>query len=508
MPILNSLASWYMTKRIHQIDLFRKYPHEVQAETFEKLIESGKKTEFGKKYGFDEIKNIEQFRREVPLQSYETLKPYIDRLRKGEQFLLWPTEVKWFAKSAGTTNDKSKLIPITEESLKGCHYKGGKDMITFYCNNYPDHHLFTGKNLALGGSHQTDLFENYETYTGDVSAIIIQNLPFIADYFRSPKVDIALIGEWEEKLEKLSRSTINENVVSLAGVPSWMLILLKKVLDITGKKNIQEIWPNLEVYFHGGVSYSPYRYQVNEILGFNVHLLELYNASEGFFGMQDQRDSDELLLLLDYGIYYEFLPEEEWENDSEVSGSKTLTLDEVETGKNYSLIVSSTGGLWRYNVGDTISFTNLLPYRFRITGRTKHFINVFGEEVMIANAEKALEIACEKTNAKVNEYTVAPLYMDKDGKQGAHQWLIEFGNPPEDLNYFGEMLDNALKSINSDYEAKRYHNLALQPPQLIPLPSGTFYKWLESKQKLGGQHKIPRLFNERKFAEEILGLLD
>ncbi len=496
-----------MTKRIHQIDLFRKYPHEVQGETFEKLIASGKQTEFGKKFGFDEIKNIEQFRREVPIQSYETLKPYIDRLRKGEQFLLWPTEVKWFAKSAGTTNDKSKLIPITEESLKGCHYKGGKDMITFYCNNYPEHHLFTGKNLALGGSHQTDLFENYETYTGDVSAIIIQNLPFIADYFRSPKVDIALIGEWEEKLEKLSRSTINENVVSLAGVPSWMLILLKRILDVTGKKSIKEIWPNLEVYFHGGVSYLPYRHQVNEVLGFDIHLLELYNASEGFFGMQDQRDSDELLLLLDYGIYYEFLPEEEWDNESENSGGKTLTLDEVELGKNYALIVSSTGGLWRYNVGDTIAFTNLLPYRFKITGRTKHFINVFGEEVMIGNAEKALEIACEKTNSKVNEYTVAPIFMNKNGKQGAHQWLIEFGKAPDDLNYFSEMLDNALKSINSDYEAKRYHNLALQAPQIKSLPIGSFYKWLESKQKLGGQHKIPRLSNERKFAEEILALL-
>jgi hypothetical protein len=496
-----------MVKRIHQIDLFRKYPHEVQAEWFQKLIESGSETEFGRKYGFDDITNAKQFRKQVPLQSYESLKPWIDRLRHGEQFLLWPTEVKWFAKSAGTTNDKSKFIPITEESLKGCHYKGGKDMITFYCNNYPDHHLFTGKNLALGGSHQTDLFENYETYTGDVSAIIIQNLPFIADYFRSPSVDIALIGEWEEKLEKLSQSTINENVVSLAGVPSWMLVLLKKILDVTGKKSIKEIWPNLEVYFHGGVSYLPYRHQVNEILGFDIHLLELYNASEGFFGMQDQRDSQELLLMLDYGIYYEFLPEEEWENDSADAGEKTLMLDEVELGKSYALIISTTGGLWRYNVGDTIEFTSLLPYRFKITGRTKHFINVFGEEVMIANAEKALEIACEKTNAKVNEYTVAPVFMDKEAKQGAHQWLIEFGQAPNDLHYFSEMLDNALKSINSDYEAKRYHNLALQSPQVQSLPTGTFYRWLKSKEKLGGQHKIPRLSNERKFVEEILKLL-
>jgi hypothetical protein len=495
-----------MVKRIHQIDLFRKYPHEVQQEWFLKLIESGRETEFGKKFGFENIQNSEQFRREVPVQSYETLKPYIERLRHGEQFLLWPTEVKWFAKSAGTTNDKSKFIPVTEESLKGAHYKGGKDMITFYCNNYPDHQLFTGKNLALGGSHQTDIFENYETYTGDVSAIIIQNLPLIADYFRSPSVEIALISEWEEKLDKLSNSTMNENVVSLAGVPSWMIVLMKKVLEVSGKKTIKEVWPNLEVYFHGGISYSPYRQQVNDILGKEIHLLELYNASEGFFGMQDQRDSEDLLLMLDYGIYYEFLPEEEWNNDSEISGAKTLTLEEVELGKNYALVVTTTGGLWRYNVGDTIEFTSLLPYRFKISGRTKHFLNAFGEEVMIGNAEKALEIACEKTGAKINEYTAAPVFMNEEGKKGAHEWIIEFGKIPEDLNYFSELLDNALKASNSDYEAKRYKDYVLQKPFIRSVPEGTFYAWLKSKQKLGGQHKIPRLSNERKFVEEILAL--
>ena len=407
LSFLNNIASWYMVKRYHQVELFMKYPHEVQQEWFLKLIESGRETEFGKKNGFEKIKNAEQFRREIPLQSYESLNPYIQRLRHGEQFLLWPTDVKWFAKSAGTTNDKSKFIPVTDESLKGCHYKGGKDMITFYCNNYPDHQLFTGKNLALGGSHSTDNFENYETYAGDVSAIIIRNLPLIADYFRSPSVEIALISEWEEKLEKLSHSTINENVVSLAGVPSWMLVLMKKILEVSGKKNISQVWPNLEVYFHGGVSYSPYRKQVNDIIGKEIRLLELYNASEGFFGIQDQRDSEDLLLMLDYGIYYEFLPEEEWNNP----GGKTILLEEVQLKKNYALIITTNGGLWRYNIGDTIEFTSLLPYRFRISGRTKHFLNAFGEEVMIANAEKALEIACEKTGAKINEYTVAPIFM-------------------------------------------------------------------------------------------------
>jgi len=495
-----------MTKRIHQIDLFRKFPHEVQDECFQKLIEAGKKTEFGNKHGFNTIKNTEQFRREVPVQSYESIKPYIDRLRQGEQFLLWPTAVKWFAKSAGTTSDKSKFIPITEESLKGCHYKGGKDMITFYCANYPDHHLFTGKNLALGGSYQTESNDSNKTFTGDVSAIIIQNLPMIADYFRSPSVAIALISQWEEKLKQLATSTINDNVVSLAGVPSWMLILLQKILKDTGKKSIKEIWPNLEVYFHGGVNYLPYKRQVNEVLGFDINLLELYNASEGFFGMQDQRESDELLLLLDYGIYYEFLPAEEGLADSNVTRCKTLNLDEVVIGKNYALIVSTTGGLWRYNVGDTIEFTNLLPYRFRITGRTKHFINAFGEELMIGNADKALRIACEKTGAEIEEYTAAPIFMNNQNSSGAHEWLIEFRIPPNDLNYFTELLDNALKTINSDYEAKRYNNLVMQAPIISSLSKGTFYNWLKSKDKLGGQHKIRRLSNDRKFADEILAL--
>lgn len=504
MALINSIASWLMVKRIHQIELFMKYPSQVQEEWFLKLIESGQETEFGKLHEFDSIKNIEQFRREVPLQSYETLNPWIERLRHGEQFLLWPTEVKWFAKSSGTTGAKSKFIPVTEESLYDSHYKGGKDMISLYCHNYPEHQLFTGKNLALGGSHQTDFFGNYETYNGDVSAIIIQNLPLWAEMFRAPSVEIALMSKWEEKLEMLANSTMGENVISLAGVPSWMLVLLRRILDISGKKTIREVWPNLEIYFHGGVNFSPYRKQVNEIIGEEIRSLELYNASEGFFGIQDQAGSDEMLLMLDYGIYYEFLPASEWENESlPGTGQKTLLLHEVEIGKSYALIISTTGGLWRYNTGDTIEFTSLIPYRFRISGRTKHFINVFGEEVMIANAENALKTACTKTGATVNEYTVAPVFMDQHGKQGAHEWLIEFASEPSDLGYFTELLDNALKSINSDYEAKRYNNYVLHPPLIRKASNGTFYRWLKSKEKLGGQYKVPRLSNDRKLLEEI-----
>jgi hypothetical protein len=499
MALFNSIASWLMVKRMHQIDLFRKYPHDVQGEWFRKLMLSGRETEFGQQHGMGEIKNMDQFRERVPLHSYNDLKPWIERLRRGEQHLLWPTDVKWFAKSSGTTGDKSKFIPVTEESLHDCHYKGGKDMVSIYCSTYPEHQLFTGKNLALGGSHKTDFYDDYESYHGDVSAIIIQNLPLWAEWLRAPQIQIALMSEWEEKLELMARSTMKENVTSLAGVPSWMLVLLRRILEISGKKTIAEIWPNLEVYFHGGVSLTPYRPQFAEILGRDINLLELYNASEGFFGIQDDKDGD-LLLMLDYGIVYEFLPPGEWEKPD----GKTVLLPDVQTGIAYALIISTTGGLWRYHVGDTIEFTNLQPYRFKITGRTKHFINVFGEEVMIGNAEKALHTACEKTGAVVGEYTVAPLFMDKDGKQGAHEWLIEFTQPPAEPDYFAEVLDNALKAANSDYEAKRYRNFILQPPVIQILPCGTFYNWLRDNNKLGGQSKVPRLANDRKVADAIL----
>ncbi len=503
MPIFNSIASWLMVKRMHQIELFQKYPHEVQQEWFHKLIESGRETEWGKNWHYDEIKTPEQFRQRVPIQTYDSIKPYIDRLRRGEQHLLWPTEVKWFAKSSGTTSDKSKFIPITEESLRDCHYKGGKDMVSIYCSNYPEHQLFTGKNLALGGSHQTDLLEDYESYHGDVSAIIIQNLPLWADWLRAPNVRIALLSEWEEKLEQMARSTMNENVTSLAGVPSWMLVLFHRILELSGKKSIREIWPNLEVYYHGGVSITPYRPQLRETLGADIHYLELYNATEGFFGIQDLTAGGELLLMLDYGIWYEFLPVSEWNKED----GKAIGLEDVKIGEEYALVVSTTGGLWRYQVGDTIRFTSTSPYRFKITGRTKHYLNVFGEEVMIENAEQALAQACERTGASIAEYTAAPVFMDKEGKQGAHQWLIEFAIAPDDLQRFTVLFDTALKALNSDYEAKRYRDFVLLMPQVKALPMGTFYNWLKHKNKLGGQNKVPRLSNERKFVEEILEFL-
>lgn len=496
MALLNSFASWLMTKRMHQIELFMKYPHEVQNEWFRKLIESAKDTEWGKKYGYASVESHEQFAKNVPLQDYDSMKPYIERIRRGEQNILWNTETKWFAKSAGTTSDKSKFIPVSNESLEECHYKGGKDMVSIYCSNYPETELFTGKNLALGGSHTTDIFGNYESYNGDVSAIIMKNLPLWAEFFRAPDISIALLTNFEEKLDKIAKATMSENITSIAGVPSWMTVLLKRILEISGKKNLKEVWPNLEVYFHGGVNFTPYKENFKQLFGkSNMHYFELYNASEGFFGLQDQKKSSELLLTLDYGIFYEFIPVDE--------PNKTIPLSEVRSGHTYAMVISTNAGLWRYQVGDTIKFTSTSPYRFRITGRTKHFLNSFGEEVIIDNTEKALKIACEKSNSLLREYTVAPVFMDGN-KNGAHEWLIEFEKAPEDLNYFSEVLDNALKSLNSDYEAKRFNNFILRSPIIRKMKEGTFYNWLRDKDKLGGQNKVPRLSDDRKYLEEIL----
>jgi hypothetical protein len=503
MSIINSIASWLMKKRMHQIELFMKYPMEVQDEWLKKLLKQAKDTEFGKRYGFENINNYEQYKNLVPLQNYESAKQDIDRIRKGEQNILWPTEIKWFAKSSGTTNDKSKFIPVSPETLDGCHYNGGRDMVTLYCVNYPETQLFTGKNLALGGTHNTDTFGDHESYHGDVSAIIMKHLPMWAEFFRAPNLNIALMNNWEEKLEALATATMKENVTSIAGVPSWMLVLIKKIFELSGKDSIKEIWPNLEVYFHGGVSLNPYEAQyAKAFAGLDVNYLELYSASEGFFGIQDDRNKKEMLLMLDYGIYYEFIPIKELDKPH----PKVLNLEQVVIGQTYAMLITTNSGLWRYQVGDLMTFTSLTPYRFIISGRTQQYINVFGEELMIDNAEKALKIACEKTNSVVSEYTVAPIYMT-DHDAGAHQWLIEFYKMPEDLEFFSEVLDNALKSINSDYEAKRFNNYTLKKLQINVLPEGSFYTWMKSKNKVGGQFKIPRLSNDRDYVDQLLSKL-
>lgn len=498
MTILNSIASWFMKKRMHQIELFLKYPHDVQYEWLMALMATAKDTAFGKLHGFNTIGNYEQFKKLVPLQDYESLKPLIERTRRGEQNLLWPSDIRWFAKSSGTT-DRSKFIPVSKEFLDGCHYNGGRDMITFHCINHPDTKLFTGKNLALGGSFKTDYFGDHLSYQGDVSAIIIQNLPMWAEYFRAPDVAIALMENWEDKLEQMAMSMGNEQVTSLAGVPSWMLVLLKRVLDVKGAESIKEVWPNLEVYFHGGVSFEPYRELFKKLLqNDDVSYMQLYNASEGFFGIQDERDSNDMLLMLDYGIFYEFIPVSELEKPE----PQTYHLADVTLHTDYAMLISTNAGLWRYQIGDTIRFTNLSPYRFIITGRTKQCLNVFGEELMIHNAEQALSKACEKTQTHIVDFTVAPVFMAE--QTGAHEWFIEFEHPPTDMNEFVTILDEALKALNSDYEAKRFNDYVLKQPIVKSLAKHTFYHWLKAKGKLGGQFKVPRLCNDRNVVEDIM----
>jgi hypothetical protein len=503
MAIINSIASWLMKKRMHQIELFVKYPVDVQTEWMHSLLNSATNTEYGKKYKFSEIKTYAQFKEHVPINDYESLKPLIDRTRRGEQNLIWNSDIKWFAKSSGTT-DKSKFLPVSKESLDGCHYNAGRDMITLHCYNNPETQLFTGKNLALGGSFKQDVFGDYHSFHGDVSAIIIQNLPVWADFFRAPDISIALMDEWESKLEKMALSMMNENVASLAGVPSWMMVLLKRILEKKNVGSIKEVWPNLEVYFHGGVSFTPYKEQFIKLFDNDkVNFLQLYSASEGFFGIQDQLKSDELLLMLDYGIFYEFIELADWQNNN---FSKTINLEDAKVGVDYAIIISTNAGLWRYQLGDVIRFTTTNPYRFKISGRTKQYINAFGEELMVHNTDNAIAHACEKTHALVKDYTVAPIFMRKNS--GAHEWLIEFEKEPNNFEFFVALLDESLKKQNSDYEAKRYNNFVLHFPEVKRMPANTFYKWLKLNNKLGGQFKVPRLSNDRLLLEEILKIND
>ena len=498
--IINSIISWFLKKRKHQIELFLKYPEDVQNELLLKLLNKAKNTKLGKEKEFASIKNYKDFTAKVPIQKYETFEPLIERCRKGEQNIFWPSDIKWFAKSSGTTNAKSKFIPVSDDALEYCHMKAGKDMLCWYINNNPKTQLFTGKGLRLGGS--SEVYQDNGSYFGDLSAIIIENMPFWADFSSAPSQEVALMSNWETKMDAIIDETINENITSLAGVPSWMLVLLNRVLERTGKDNILEVWPNLEVYFHGGVNFNPYREQYKKMIPKKeFKYYEIYNASEGFFAIQDRNHSKELLLMLDYGIFYEFIPMSDYNGEN----SKTIPLSEVKKDIDYALIITTNGGLWRYLIGDTIRFTSLDPYRIKITGRTKHYINVFGEELNIENVEDALKMACEKTSATISDYTVGPIFMSGKEK-GSHEWIIEFNNKPDSMSYFTEVLDNALKSINSDYEAKRYLNMTLMPPKVHQVKQGLFYSWLKKKNKLGGQHKVPRLSNTRDFLEELLEL--
>ena len=503
MPFIPSVIKWINTKRLSQIDLFRKFPVETQQEVLSKLISYSKNTLWGTQHGYSDIITHDQFFRNVPLQDYDDLMPYVDRLRAGEKNLLWPGEVKWFAKSSGTTSSKSKFIPITERSLERTHFRGTKDTLILYTYLNPATKIFMGKGLTLGGSHQINNFSNNSLY-GDLSAILIENAPAYADLIRTPPAHIALIEDFEEKMKMITEKTVDMNITSISGVPSWYLVLIRNILSVTGKENLHQVWPNLEVFFHGGVSFAPYREQYRKLMPDPMMLfMETYNASEGFFAIQDDLTDSSMLLMLDYGVYYEFIPVDKINSDH----PPTLTIGEVETGVNYAMVISTDGGLWRYAIGDTVVFTSLCPHKIKITGRTKHFINAFGEEVIIDNAEKALEKACVGTHAHINEYTAGPVYMGTETR-GSHEWVIEFDREPDDIEHFIEILDNTLKSVNSDYEAKRYKDLTLVRPVVRVVAPGTFYRWFKDKDKLGGQNKMPRLSNNREFIESILKIAD
>lgn len=498
IPIVNSIASWFLKKRFHQIELFLKYPNEVQEELLHNLLLKAKNTEIGKQYDFTSIANYKTFAERVPVSTYEENEARIERSRSGENNIFWPTPIKWFAKSSGTTNAKSKFIPVSTEALEDCHYAASKDLLCMYLNNNPDSQLFLGKSLRLGGSKE--LYKDNGTVFGDLSAILIANLPFWAEYSSTPSNEVSLMSDWETKMQAIVNESVQENVTSLAGVPSWMLVLLNNVLETTGEDNLFKIWPNLEVYFHGGVSFNPYIEQYNKILPKeNFRYYEIYNASEGFFAIQDRNSNKELLLMLDYGIFYEFIPMDVYETTSE----KVIPLSEVEVGKNYAIIITTNSGLWRYKIGDTVRFTSTSPYRIKVTGRTKHHINVFGEELIIENAEDALRKVTNATHSEIVDYTVAPVFM-KGKEKGGHEWIIEFKTPPENLEQFAQLLDESLQHVNSDYEAKRFNNTTLNQLKINVAKKDLFYQWLKEHDKLGGQHKVPRLSNSRDFIEELL----
>jgi hypothetical protein len=502
MRILSPALKGLIKLRWSSIDNFLLNPESTQTMLFNNLVHSGQFTEFGKKYDFQHLDNVREFKKNVPVSEYEDLKPYIQKMMEGNQNVLWNSPVTWFAKSSGTTSDKSKFIPVSNESMEDGHFKSAKDLLALYYRNFPQSGIMSGKCLTLGGSHQVNQL-NADSYYGDLSAVMIQNMSYFTQLIRTPDISIALMQEWEEKIEKMAESTILEDVTMIAGVPTWTIVLIKKIFEITGKTNLHDIWPNLELYIHGGVNFTPYEQQFKTLIPApNMHYLETYNASEGFFASQDIIGRDGLLLFLNHGIYYEFMPMEEYGKEH----PETLQLQEVEIGKNYALVISTNSGLWRYIVGDTVQFVSTNPFRIKVSGRIKSFINAFGEEVIVDNADYALAKACRMTASEVNDYTAAPVYFSDDSN-GCHEWAIEFERQPHDLGHFIHILDTAIQEVNSDYEAKRYKDIALRVPIVHMLPKGTFNKWLKNKGKLGGQHKIPRLCNDRKLLEEILALV-
>ena len=504
MGLINKIVSKVTSKRLQQIDFYRKNPEEVQNNVLFDLINKAQNTEFGIEHNFSNIvknKSLSDFRKNIPLSHYEDLQPYVDRIIKGERNLLWQGENKWFAVSSGTTSSKSKYIPISKDSLELCHFRGGRDIMAMYSAMFPETDVFKGRILAVGGSQQVNSFGSKQYY-GDLSAVLLENMPLWLKFLRTPSHSTVLMSEWEEKIEKMAKETIKTRVTNISGVPSWTLVLLKRILEITGKNNLIDVWPNLELFVHGGVSFTPYRNEYKKIIqSSSMNYLEIYNASEGFFAIQDDLKDPGMLLTLDNGVFYEFIPPENILDEN----PKSYTVEDVEIGKNYAIVISTNAGLWRYVIGDTVKFTSKHPHKIVITGRIKHFINAFGEELIIDNAENALKIACDKTGATIKEYTAAPIFM-KENSTGGHEWLIEFNQKPDNFENFCKILDDSLKAVNSDYEAKRHKNMALQTPVIHIAKDGVFYKWLAGRGKLGGQNKIPRLANNRDYIEPLLEL--
>ncbi|MCD7972147.1 MAG: GH3 auxin-responsive promoter family protein [Candidatus Azobacteroides sp.] len=496
---ITRLISYVFKPRQKQIENFNRNGIDIQYNQLHYLLKKGRHTAFGKKYGFNKITDYRSFSRFVPLYTYESLYPYIERMLKGEKNILWPSDIKWFAKSSGTTNDKSKYIPVSKEGLRNCHYAGGRDSLALYLKNNPESRIFNGKALILGGSLDKSNLSN-QIQLGDLSAVMIKNIPSIANLIRVPDKNIALMDEWIAKLEAITEKVIYENVTNLSGVPSWFLVLIKSILQKTGKTSLTEVWPNLEVFFHGGISFDPYVEQYKALIpSSTMHYQETYNASEGFFGIQNNPQDKSMLLMLDYGVFYEFIPLEQLEKEN----PSLVPLEGIEAGKHYAMVITTNSGLWRYMIGDTIQFTSKDPYKFLITGRTKQFMNAFGEELMVHNADAAFKNACRKTHAIIKDYTAAPVYMSSKAT-GHHQWLVEFERFPDSIELFTSVFDETLKTVNSDYEAKRYNNMILSLPEIIIARENLFYDWLEHKNKLGGQHKVPRLSNDRKYMDELL----
>ena len=498
---LTSIIRPVFNSRLRAIEQYDSHAEDIQRTVLDSLLQRAADTEWGQRYKYASIHSYEEFAATVPVNTYEELKGYIDRMRHGERDVLWPGQVKWYAKSSGTTNDKSKFIPVSQAGLHDTHYQGGTDAVVLYLHNNPLSRLFDGKALILGGSHAPN-YNVANSLVGDLSAILIENINPLANLVRVPKKQTALLSDFEVKRDRIARETMNKNVTNISGVPSWMLSVLVRVLELTGKKHLEEVWPNLEVFFHGGIAFTPYRKQYEQLITSpGMNYMETYNASEGFFGLQDDPSDPAMSLMIDYDVFYEFIPMDEFGTDHPT----VVPLQGIEVGKNYAMVITTSCGLWRYLIGDTVMFTSKNPYKFVITGRTKYFINAFGEELIMDNAEKGLKYACEKTGAQVAEYTAAPVFMDSNAKC-RHQWLIEFSKEPASLDEFASLLDKHLQEINSDYEAKRFHDVTLQHLEIVKARPNLFNDWLKSKGKLGGQHKVPRLSNSRKNIDEMLEL--